>query len=126
MNDEWQVQHQQITRLPIQILCLPLKQDPCWRGRKLTIGCWDFLLDGMQRSLKLHLYVKAVCSLGIEVRHKGSAVEIRRALEGFCQHLGLLDTVQAKCSVVLAQAAVADQIPMSIPAHHAIGLHLTM
>src|SRR6202165_4587497 len=126
MNDERQVQRHQIARLTFYVIILILKQDSCWRGRKRSIECRNLLLNGIQCCLKLHFNVPAGFFPGILLHHVGPAIKPLWSFKGFLKPLYLLDAVQAKCTVVLTQAAVPNQVPVPVPSHHAIRLNLAM
>src|ERR1700694_2620535 len=105
---------------------MALKQDPCWRGRKLAIGRGDLLLHGKQRGLKLHFNVPAGRWVAILLHHVGPAIKLLCSLKGFRKHLYLLDAIQAKYTGVLTQAAIPNQIPVPFPSHYAIRLDLAV
>src|SRR6266700_2279523 len=58
--------------------------------------------------------------------HIGPAVKILCPRKGFLQYLCLLDTIHAKCTMVLSQAAVSHQVPVSFPAHNAVWLNFAL
>src|SRR5258708_5177795 len=54
------------------------------------------------------------------------AIEPLGSFKGFREELYLLDTIQAKGTVSLTQAAVANQVPVPFPSYNAIWLDLAV
>jgi hypothetical protein len=124
MDDERKVQCHQVASHSLHIFVALLIEHPRWRWRQCPIGRGDLLLHARQVRLKLDFDQQTVP--GVFLLQKRCIVEILRLLEGLGQNLGMLDAVQPEDAVSLTQAAVADQIPVSMPACDAIWLNLAV
>src|SRR5579883_2663027 len=58
--------------------------------------------------------------------HIVMVIEIFRSHEGFLKYFYMLHAVEPECAVVIAQAAVANQVPATAPAHDTVWLDLAM
>src|SRR5579875_1041824 len=127
MHNKWQIEYHQVACHIIEVVILGRKHRTspgC--GRKRAIGCRNLLPHHRRRYLKLYLNVKTARSPAVVFYDIRPAIEVLIALKRFCEVLDLLDAVQAKCAIVLTQAAVTNQVPVPLPAKDAIWLDLTL
>src|SRR5258708_21798209 len=126
MNNERQVEPDQVVRCVVQIVDVILIAGPCWCGRKPTVIGGDSLLYGKEGGLKLYFDVPAALHLAILLMDIGPTIKSLFSLKGLLQYFNVLHAIQAKETVILAQKAVADQLPVTFPPYDTVWFDLAV